>query len=109
VNPKEDSFPTNAKVVFVGACGLAGPVFESLWDINDATKGQALIVQDYSQFTGDVLLGNAAFAWQTMAQALAQGNSVQAAVNQGNAAMQQLGQRERWKVIGDGNVTITQP
>jgi len=97
----KDKFPTNAKVIFIGVCDV-GPIFESLWNITATTKGQALIVPT----TGDVLLGNAAVAWQVIAQALAQGNTVQAAVAQGNAYIQQNGRSGRWMVIGDGNVTI---
>jgi hypothetical protein len=81
--------------------------FRSLWNINNNTAGQALIIQDISKFKGGVDLGHAATAWQTIAYELTVGSmTVGQAVTQGNQTMQQLGDPERWTVIGDNSVKI---
>jgi hypothetical protein len=79
----------------------------SSWNINNNTAGQALIIQDISKFKGGVDLGHAATAWQIIAYELTVGSmTVGQAVTQGNQTMQQLGDPERWTVIGDNSVKI---
>lgn len=96
-----DKIRTEARIIFVASCAL-GDTFESLWDINQATNGRALVVS--TNETVDLV--HASRAWIEMATELASGKNISSAVEGTNSYMASLGLSERWEVVGDGSVRI---
>jgi hypothetical protein len=95
---------TQAKVVFVGSC-YSGLVFQNLWNINQNTKGQVLIVPlNPSQ---EVLLGQAYNAWLKFLSDMVIGNmTAQAAVQDTNTYLAGIGISQSYTWIGDGTVQL---
>ena len=101
-----NGFAPNAKVVFLGACGLDAN-FLAQWHLRPS--GQALIAPKYLPSNTNMLvnLDNAAWEWDAMLVTLAQGKSVNEAVVAGNQAATYLGSGYQYVVIGDGSVNIS--
>lgn len=73
---------TQAKIVFIAACDT-GPVFESLWNIQNGTSGQALIVPIGTD--ASVIIGHAFSHWEEFVDQLVNGrNNAQDAVTASN-------------------------
>jgi hypothetical protein len=114
VNPQikpEDTtqLQVTPKIVFIAACATQG-AFLKLWNVDNTTKGRALVIPQINTETGvDLLWG--ATAYTAILNSLLQGNTLSAAVADGNKAAQDpsIGSRYTWQVIGDGNVRITKP
>ena len=101
---------TQTKVVFIGACFI-GPTFQALWNINNQTVGQAMLVP--TNPNSEANLGHAVFAWtRILDDMLLSKMTVGAAVQETNQYLSTLHDvngnpiPERWQVVGDPNVTI---
>jgi hypothetical protein len=101
---------TEAKVVFIGSC-FSGPAFESLWNVNGQTTGQAMIV--LSNPSSTVPLGHAVAAWERILDDMVNrhmtvGEAVQEADTYLPTILDVQGQpiSEQYRVIGDVNVKI---
>ena len=77
-----------------------------MWDIDSSTTGRALIVPS-APITTD--LGHAAFEWQTIMESLSKGQTVSQAVQAANDYALHNNFRERYTIIGDGNVRTKKP
>jgi len=99
-----DGFAPRAKVVFLAACGLDDN-FTAQWHLQ---PGQALIVPKYSVSNKSMQLdlNHAAWELQSMLMQLAQGDTVQAAVQEGNRTASYWGSGYQYVVIGDGSVNF---
>jgi hypothetical protein len=99
---------TQPKVIFIAACETQD-VFEKLWDIDQNTKGRALIIPQVNVLSpGAVDLTWGATVWTAVLDSLLQGSSVADAVKAGNTAATSKNSQYTWQVIGDGNVKIAQ-
>lgn len=102
---------TQAKVVFIGSCYI-GSDFQSLWNINNTTTGQAMLVPKST--TVPVILGHALVAWtRLLDDMILRHMSVQSALTETNAYLLTLPPdangnpvTEQWQIIGDSSVRI---
>jgi hypothetical protein len=88
-----------------------GSYFESLWAIDNTTKGKALIVP--SNPSQQSVLGHSVFAWSNILRdMLVNGMTADDAVRQTNGYLHSLRDvnghaiTEQWQVIGDKSVKI---
>lgn len=107
LNEIVDVIDSNAKVVFIAACEL-GPLFLSLWNIDDNTTDRALIVPVGSETNTDLFA--ATIAWKEIVRSLINDRkTVSDAVTSGNFLLQLNGvpaSRLRFRVIGGQSVRI---
>ncbi len=95
---------TQARVVFIGACFI-GPAFEQLWNINNQSVGQVMIVPSNPSAT--VSLGYAFVAWEEFLYDMTvKGMTAQAAVQETNTYLPTVGITQPYTWIGDGNVKL---
>jgi hypothetical protein len=105
-----------ANVIFLGSCGAYSLPFQYWFNIHSDTKQHALIVPTDDLFTGDLLevpAGVARFEWILIAQGMAQGKTVQQALDAANAQIHVPGQFDvvvpasfHWVAIGDANLKL---
>ena len=102
---------TQPTIIFIAACRTQA-AFLKLWDIDQNTKGRALIIPQVNVLNpGDVDLLWGATAYTAILDNLLQGKSASQAVDAGNTAAHDptIGSSYTWQVIGDGNVRIAKP
>jgi diadenosine tetraphosphate (Ap4A) HIT family hydrolase len=89
----------------MGSCNI-GPVFLTLWNINDQTVGHVMIVPKNP--ASGVLLGHAVTAWNhLLSELILHHKNARNAVTDTNAYLLTLpGVTEQWQAVGDGNVKI---
>jgi hypothetical protein len=98
-------------VVFIGACDI-GPVFKNLWQIQDGTTGQVLIVPTNQE--SSIRLGHAVTFWGELLYLLVnQHMQVKDAYPKANSYLLSFGKdadnnpiTEQWQTVGDGSVRI---
>jgi len=90
-----------AKVIFIAACDTKD-LFRSLWEINEASSGRALILPTDDRTD----LYAASQAWRIIARSLSEGKTVGASVTDGNNLLASEGRTLRFTVIGDSNARL---
>jgi hypothetical protein len=105
-----------ANVIFLGSCGAYSLPFQYWFNIHSDTKQHALIVPTDDLFTGDLLevpAGVARFEWILIAQGMAQGKTIQQALDAANAQIHVPGQFDvvvpasfHWIAVGDANLKL---
>jgi len=105
-----------ANVIFLGACGAYSLPYQYWFSIHSNTKNHVLIVPADELFTGQLLtvpLGVARFEWTLIAQGLAKGQTVSAALAAANQQIHVPGQFDvvvpasfNWVAIGDANLKL---
>jgi hypothetical protein len=107
---QETRINTQASIIFVGSC-YVGTYFEDLWNINQSTIGEALVVPVNPSATSQ--LGHSIAAWDNILRdMLVKGMTIGKAVSQTNSYLSSLtdvdGNKitERWQVIGDPSVKL---
>jgi len=93
---------TNAQIVFVAACKI-GERFKGLWNTAGG-RPKALIVPDSDSTETDLLVG--ARFWQKVAVELANGATVNQAVEYANGWLDVFEDKHTWMVVGNGNFKV---
>jgi hypothetical protein len=105
-----------ANVIFLGACGAYSLPYQYWFSIHSTTKNHVLIVPADELFTGDLVsvpAGVASREWMLIAQGLAKGQTVAAALAAANQQIHKPGQFNvvvpssfNWVAIGDANLKL---
>lgn len=108
--------PTDAKIIFIAACDDFNGVLGSLWNITNATQGQALVMPDLTTtpdgMPGSVDLWQGAVEWEQINISLAAGQTIQQAVTaanqyiKANPTMFFTNYSQAWLIVGDPSVKL---